>query len=134
MRAGLSVAFGPDRFLPVCWILVCVRVVSRVVFHSWVAPHFRSWAGPPSGASQIDAGDRYPRSPELEEQISRPVAVVVAAGRSRVAMCSDFPGPAEYISQPAVAVAPVVRGFELFAAVLGRRRVVGRSEFPGSAD
>jgi len=95
MRAGLSVAFDLDRFLPACWILVCVRVVSPVAFHSWVALHFRSWSEPQSGASQIDAGDRYPRSPELEEQISRQVAVVVAAGRSRVAMCSDFPGLAE---------------------------------------
>jgi hypothetical protein len=93
MRAGLSVAFGPDRFLPACWILVYVRVVSPEVFHSWVAPHFRSWAGPLSGASQIDAGGRYSHSPELEEQISRQVAVV-AAGRSRAATCSDFPGPA----------------------------------------
>src|SRR5258708_27680208 len=91
MGAGLSVAFGPDRFLPVCWILVCVRVVSRVVFHSWVALHFRSWAGPPSGVSQIDAGDRYSRSPELEEQISRQVAVVVAAGGPRGSVCFVFP-------------------------------------------
>ena len=132
MRAGLSVAFGPDRFLPACWILVCVRVVSPVAFHSWVALHFRSWAGPPSGASQIDAGDRYPRSPELEEQISRQVAVV-AAGRSRAAMCSDFPGQAEQIFQ-SVLVAPVVRGFDSFAAVLGRRRVAARSDFPGPAE
>src|SRR5258705_2307897 len=94
MRAGLSVAFGPDRFLPACWILVCVRVVSPVAFHSWVALHFRSWLEPQSGASQIDAGDRYPRSPELEEQISRQVAVVVATGRSPASMGSDFPGQA----------------------------------------
>ena len=133
MRAGLSVAFGPDRFLPVCWILVCVRVVSRVVFHSWVALHFRSWAGPPSGASQIDAGDRYPRSPELEEQISRQVAVVVAARRSRAAMCSDFPGPTEQIFQ-SVLVAPVVRGFDSFAAVPGRRRDAVCSDFPGQTE
>src|SRR5258706_16014719 len=80
MRAGLSVAFGPDRCLPACWILVYVRVVSPLAFHSWVGPHFRFWSEPPSGTSQIDAGGRYSHSPELEEQISRQVAVVAAGG------------------------------------------------------
>ena len=94
MRAGLSVAFGPARSLPACWILVCVRALSPVVFHSWAVPHFRSWAGRPSQASQIGAGDRYSHSPELEEQILRQAVVVVEAERSRVATESDFPGPA----------------------------------------
>jgi len=86
---------GADVALPsliVCyrfvWILVCVRVVSRCgFFHSWVARIFD-----PGGAavwvSQIECGDRYSRSTELEEQISRQVAVVVAGGT--LAGCDVF--------------------------------------------
>ena len=106
MQPEFSVAFVPDRFLPACWVLAraavhrlpLVRGLVPVVFRFWAEPHFHSWAGRRSGASQTDAGDRYPHSRAPAEQISREVVVapfVAAARRARIAVCSVLPERAE---------------------------------------